>query len=115
MESGVCLVERWNQGKALLSVVERGIRETGLAVAVERLVGVYSSPGCIVKYTNGNRKQGVDPLFEAATIGCDIRTTEETTDVGYFPIEKMGSLGIMELMKERISDAYEFRTVAFLR
>ena len=95
--------------------VSEVLEETGLAVAVERLVGVYSSPGCIVEYTDGNRKQGVDLLFEAAIIGCDIRTTEETTDVGYFPIEKMGSLGIMELMKERISDAYEFRTVAFLR
>lgn len=65
--------------------VSEVLEETGLTVALERLVGVYSSPNRIVEYTDCNRKQGVDLLFEAAIIGGDIRTTEGTTDVGYFP------------------------------
>ena len=84
-------------------------------VLVGRLVGVYSSPHCIVEYTDGNRKQGVDLLFEAQVIEGEPRITEETTDIGYFSKEEMGSLEVLELMKQRISDAFECRTAAFLR
>ena len=58
------------------------VEETGLVVTVRHLIGVYSSPNHVTEYTDGNRKQGVDLIFETQTIGGDLRITEETTDVG---------------------------------
>ena len=91
------------------------LEETALVVTVGRLVGVYSTPNHITEYTDGNRKQGVDIIFETQIIGGDVQITEETTDVGYFSIEEMGSLDIVELMKERIADAFLSRNAAFIR
>ena len=91
------------------------LEETGLVVIVGRLVGVYSSPHHITEYTNGNKKQGVDIIFETQIISGDVRVTEETTDVGYFSKEEMGFIDIVELMKERISDAFVFQEAAFIR
>ena len=91
------------------------LEETGLVVIVGRLVGVYSSPHHITEYTDGNKKQGVDIIFETQIISGDVRLTEETTDVGYFSKGEMGFINIVELMKERISDAFVSREAAFIR
>jgi len=91
------------------------LEETALVVTVGRLVGVYSTPNHITEYTDGNRKQGVDIIFETQIIGGDVRITEETIDIGYFSIEDMGSLDIVELMKERIANAFLSRNAAFIR
>ena len=91
------------------------LEETTLVVTVERLVGVYSTPNHITEYTDGNRKQGIDIIFETQIIGGDVRITEETIDVGYFSIEEMKSLDILELMKERILDAFLSQKAAFIR
>jgi ADP-ribose pyrophosphatase YjhB (NUDIX family) len=95
--------------------VREVLEETGLVVTVEHLVGVYSTPNHITEYTDGNRKQGVDIIFETQIINGDVRVTEETTDVGYFSKEDMKLIDIVELMKERISDAFVFWNAAFIR
>ena len=69
--------------------VREVLEETGLVVTVERLVGVYSTPNHITEYIDGNRKQGVDIIFETQIINGDVQISEETTDVGYFSKEEM--------------------------
>jgi len=91
------------------------LEETGLVVTVERLVGVYSTPNHITEYRDGNRKQGVDMVFETQITGGDVRITEETIDVGYFSAEEIDSLDIVALMKERIVDAFLSSKLAFIR
>ena len=49
------------------------LEETGLVVIVGRLVGVYSSPHYITEYSDGNKKQGVDIIFETQIISGDVR------------------------------------------
>ena len=95
--------------------VREVLEETGLVVTVERLLGVYSTPNHITEYIDGNRKQGVDIIFETQIINGDVQISEETTDVGYFSKEEMKLIDIVELMKERISDAFVFWTAAFIR
>ena len=95
--------------------VREVLEETGLVVTVERLVGVYSTPNHITEYIDGNRKQGVDIIFETQIINGDVQISEETTDVGYFSKEEMKLIDIVELMKERISDAFVFSNAAFIR
>jgi ADP-ribose pyrophosphatase YjhB (NUDIX family) len=77
----------------------------GLEVEAGRLVGVYSSPDRITEYPDGNRYQTVTLCFEAKSVGGDIRTSDETTEFGYFSLAEIQFMDVMENHSERIRDA----------
>ena len=79
--------------------------ETGLRVSVIRLVGIYTNPNVIIEYEDGNRWQSVGMNFEAVVLGGEMRKSEETIDLGYFPVDSLGDLDLMENQMERIKDA----------
>ncbi len=60
--------------------------ETGVEIAVGRLIGVYSDPARqVIAYPDGNRVQAVNLCFEARPTGQGEPTTpEETLASGYF-------------------------------
>ena len=91
------------------SVEEACVREvyeeTGLHVETTRLVGVYTNPGMVVEYADGNVIQPVAISFEAVVTGGEMGLSNETTDVGYFSVEEMEKLDLMENHVERIQDA----------
>ena len=91
------------------------LEETGLVVRVGRLIGVYSSPHRIIEYTDGNRRQGLTLSFEAEPIGGELRTSDETTEVGYFSLEQMKSMELMEPSYQRITDSLVGQEAAFVR
>ena len=91
------------------------LEETGLVVRVGRLIGVYSSPHVIVEYAAGNRRQGLNLIFEAEPTGGELCITEETTEVGYFSPEQMKSMDTMEPIYQRIEDALAGQEAAFIR
>ena len=91
------------------------LEETGLAVRVGRLIGVYTSPHYIVEYADGNRRQGLTLSFEAESIGGELYITDATTEVGYFSREQIQSMDVMEFEHERIHDAFTGREAAFVR
>lgn len=59
--------------------------ETGLAVELVRILGVYGGPEFIVHYRNGDRTSYLMVVFEARTIGGEARPDGiETLEVRYF-------------------------------
>ena len=89
--------------------------ETGLAVKICRLIGVYSTPHRITEYADGNLMQGLSLLFEAERISGEICITDETIEVGYFSPEQMKSMDVMEPFYERVADALASQEAAFVR
>ena len=81
------------------------IEETGLEVQVTRLVGIYTTPDLILEYEDGNRWQPVTMTFEARVIGGELRLSNETIDYGYFSVNSLSDLDLMENHLERIHDA----------
>ncbi len=81
------------------------LEETGLVVRVGRLVGVYTSPHLIIEYADGNRIQPVALSFEAVPIGGELCLSDETTEFGYFSVDEMKSMDMMEHHRERIDHA----------
>ena len=63
------------------------LEETALQVTIKRLVGIYSDPNahCILIYPGGSIVQGVTIVFECERQSGDLKISEESTDIGYFP------------------------------
>ncbi|MBD0335308.1 MAG: NUDIX domain-containing protein [Cyanobacteria bacterium Co-bin13] len=80
------------------------LEETGLQVTVKRLLGIYTSPHCLLEYADGERCQIVAMNFEAVVIGGELRLSDETTECGYFSATEIAQLDVMEHHLERIQD-----------
>ncbi len=75
------------KGESVSEAAAREVfEETGVEVAVGRLIGVYSDPARqVIAYADGNRVQAVNLCFEARAVGQGEPTTpEETLQTGYF-------------------------------
>ena len=95
--------------------VREALEETGLEVRVIRLVGIYTSPDMIIKYADGNRKQPVAFTFEVEVTGGELTLSDETTEFGYFAVDKLDGLDLMEHHIPRIQDAAANRAEPFVR
>jgi 8-oxo-dGTP pyrophosphatase MutT (NUDIX family) len=92
-------------GESAAEACEREVgEETGLNVRVKRLVGIYSDPDQLVIYPDGNKFQIVALHFEAESIGGQLGLSNETTDFGYFSLEKIRGMELLGRHAERILD-----------
>lgn len=67
--------------------------ETGLAVELVRIVGVFGGDLCTSTYSNGDRIAWVSTVFEGRVSGGTLRPDNvETLEVRYFPIDEMRRL-----------------------
>ena len=85
--------------------VREVMEETGLEVRVTRLVGIYTSLDLIIEYADGDRCQPIAMTFEADVVGGELRLSDETTDYGYFLVDRLDDLDLMEHSLEQIRDA----------
>jgi len=93
-------------GESAEEACEReAMEETGLEVRVTRLVGIYTSPDVIFEYADGDRCQAVAMTFEAKVIGGELSLSEETTDYGYFQVDSLNNVDLMEHHLEQILGA----------
>lgn len=89
--------------------------ETGLRVRAGKLIGVFSSPHRRIEYPDGERVQAVALTFEAEPLEGTLQLSEETIAFGYFPLEEVRALPLLDSHLERIEDAFAHRAEAFVR
>ncbi len=89
------------------AVVREVAEETGLAVEMERLVGVY----CMPRWRGGG---AVIFLFRCRRQGGALQITRETIDVGYFSPDALPA-DLMFGHDQRIADAIADAETVFLR
>ena len=95
--------------------IRETMEETGLEVRVTRLVGIYTSPALIIEYADGNCWQPVAMTFEADVVGGELRLSDETTDYGYFLVDRLDDVDLMEHHLERIQDAAKTLPYAIIK
>lgn len=81
------------------------LEETGLVVEVGHLIAVYSSPNMVLFYDDEHKYQVVSFHFAVSVIGGELSLSNETTDVGYFSLDEIENMDIMEHHQQRIDDA----------
>jgi len=79
--------------------------ETGLHVAVKRLIGVYSDPNQLVVYPDGNKAHIVVMSFEVEVTGGELGLSNETTAAGFYSVQEMESMPMHGKHKQRVEDA----------
>jgi ADP-ribose pyrophosphatase YjhB (NUDIX family) len=103
-------------GESVRDAVIREVREeTGLIVAVRRLVGVYSMPSLqLVRYPDGNVWHHVSVSFECAVRGGSLTACDETLALEYFPLQRLPPT-LLHHHRVRIRDASSRKVAPFIR
>lgn len=90
--------------------------ETGLAVELERIVGVYGGPECTVRYPNGDTSSYLMVVFAARVLrGCPRPDGVEVLEVGYFSETEIGELPLARWVPGLLDDVFRGRPEAAYR
>ena len=96
--------------------VREVLEETGLHVTVNRLIGIYSDPDnySIMSYPWDLVVHYVTLLFECEYQSGELKISEESTDIGYFPAESLPDKTLLS-HHIRIKDALARQEAPFLK
>jgi 8-oxo-dGTP pyrophosphatase MutT (NUDIX family) len=100
---------------AIESCVREVEEETGLTIAVKRLIGVYTTPHELIEYRDGTKVQLVGFCFEAEAVGGALRLSDETTHYGCFSFQEIQDLDILLNHPQRIRDTFSREQMTFVR
>jgi ADP-ribose pyrophosphatase YjhB (NUDIX family) len=90
-------------GESIAQTVTREVREeTGLEVEPEYIVGVYSDPGHVFAYDDGEVRQQFSVCFACRIVGGQVRTSEESSEVAFFAPAEVDTLDMHESIRIRI-------------
>jgi ADP-ribose pyrophosphatase YjhB (NUDIX family) len=92
-------------GESLAECAIREVNEeTGLDVEVVSIVGVYSDPGHILAYEDGEARQEFAICFKARILGGQVAVSDESHDVGFYPPSEIATLPMEDAIRLRITD-----------
>jgi ADP-ribose pyrophosphatase YjhB (NUDIX family) len=97
-------------GETLTQTVQREVmEETGVAVKVTGLIGVYSDPEHVIEFTNGEVRQEFSICFRADPTGGDLRTSDESKEVLWVDPADLDALNIHPTIQLRIRHGLDER------
>ncbi|OHV63308.1 NUDIX domain-containing protein [Pseudofrankia sp. BMG5.37] len=92
-------------GETFADCVIREVREeTGFDVVIERIVGIYSDPGHVFAYPDGEIRQQFSICCACAIVGGELAVSDESTAVGFFALDQLAGLHMHETHRIRIRD-----------
>ncbi|MFI1679765.1 NUDIX hydrolase [Streptomyces sp. NPDC020607] len=91
-------------GESIAQTVVREVHEeTGIQVAVDDIVGLYTDPEHVMKYDDGEVRQQFSICFRAHPTGGEIRTSSESKEVRWVAPANLDKLDIHPSMRLRIT------------
>ncbi|MCD2193584.1 NUDIX domain-containing protein [Actinomycetospora endophytica] len=92
------------------TMTETAIRETkeetGIAVEVTSLVGIFSNPDHVLSYDDGEVRQEFSICFRARAVGGSARTSDESSEVIWVPRGELGTRDIHPSIRLRIDHGF---------
>ncbi len=76
--------------------------ETGIKTEVTAISGIYSDPGHVIAYDDGEVRQEFSICFHARPIGGQLRTSSESTHAEWVHPQRIPGLSIHPSMRLRI-------------
>ncbi|MEC4014926.1 NUDIX hydrolase [Streptomyces sp. H27-D2] len=84
------------------TVVREVEEETGIAVEIDSIVGLYTNPEHVLAYDDGEVRQQFSICFRAHPTGGSLRTSSESKEVRWIDPADLDSLNIHPSMRLRI-------------
>jgi 8-oxo-dGTP pyrophosphatase MutT (NUDIX family) len=84
--------------------VRETLEETGVLTEVTGILGVYSDPGHIVAYTDGEVRQEWELIMLGRPVSGDPAANDEASDVGWFAPDELGGLDIHPTQWRQLRD-----------
>ncbi|MFC9002690.1 NUDIX hydrolase [Streptomyces microflavus] len=119
-EGAVLLIQRSDNGRWALpggghdvgesisdTVVREVWEETGINAEVIGITGIYTDPGHVMLYDDGEARQQFSICFRARPVGGYIRTSDETTQVRWVTPADLSTYDIHSTMRLRIEHAMD--------
>lgn len=88
------------------SVVREVKEETGFDVRIERIVGIYSDPGHVFAYDDGEIRQEFNICLACAIVEGELSVSSESTDVRFFSLDEVSQLTMHKSIRNRIEDYF---------
>lgn len=93
-------------GESITQTVVREVREeTGIDVEVTGIVGIYTDPGHVIAFSDGEVRQEFSLCFRARPVGGAVEVSGESHEVRWIPGKELESLDLIESARRRIHDA----------
>lgn len=92
-------------GESIADCARREVREeTGLTVELLGVVGIYSDPGHVFAYDDGEVRQEFSICFRARPTGGTLAASPESHEVRYFTPADIDTLPMVPSIRLRIED-----------
>jgi 8-oxo-dGTP pyrophosphatase MutT (NUDIX family) len=90
-------------GESIVGAATREVREeTGLSIEIVGLVGIYSDPGHVIAYDDGEVRQEFSVCFRGQPLGGTLATSTESKRVEWIEPERLSQLDIHPSVRRRI-------------
>jgi 8-oxo-dGTP pyrophosphatase MutT (NUDIX family) len=84
--------------------IRETLEETGMLCEVTGILGVYSDPGHIVAYTDGEIRQEYEVILLGRPVDGTPAANDEASDVAWFAADDLGSLDIHPTQWRQLRD-----------
>jgi ADP-ribose pyrophosphatase YjhB (NUDIX family) len=102
-------------GETIAQCAEREVREeTGLTVKAYHIVGIYSDPGHVFAYSDGEVRQEFSICFACQIVAGEIARSDESLEVKFWPVEEIDGLDMHPSIRLRISHYLSGEPEAFI-
>ncbi|SEP80441.1 ADP-ribose pyrophosphatase YjhB, NUDIX family [Lentzea xinjiangensis] len=95
------------------ATIREVMEETGVAVEVTDLIGLYSNPEHVIEYDDGEVRQEFSICFRARPLGGDLRTSSESKEVQWVSLNEIDRLDIHPSIRLRINHALAETTTPY--
>jgi ADP-ribose pyrophosphatase YjhB (NUDIX family) len=86
------------------SVIREVKEETGFDVQIDRIVGIYSDPGHVFAYDDGEVRQEFNICLACTITGGALAVSDESTAVDFFAFEDLDRMQMHESIRIRLHD-----------
>ncbi|MEW2136226.1 NUDIX domain-containing protein [Streptomyces sp. NPDC005409] len=88
------------------TVVREVLEETGIHVEVTGLVGIFTDPGHVIAFADGEVRQEFSLCFRARPVGGEIKVSSESFAVRWVPREELDSLDVSPTTRRRLEEGF---------
>ncbi|WP_416220248.1 NUDIX hydrolase [Frankia sp. Cas4] len=97
-------------GESVSEATAREVEEeTGIDCEVTDVVGIYSNPNHVAAYDDGEVRQQFSICFATRMLGGTTRTSSESAEVRFVPLEEIGEYDMHPSIRLRIQHYMEAR------